>query len=51
MVKFTQFFYFSKCATECETNYHSYELEYLAIIYSIKIFQAYNLQLLLIAIV
>lgn len=39
--KFHPVFYFSKRTTECETKYHSYELECLAIIYSIKRFHIY----------
>lgn len=39
--KFYPVFYFSKRTTEVESKYHSYELETLAIIYSLKRFHVY----------
>lgn len=34
-------FYFSKCTTNTETTYHSFELECLAVVYAIKRFHVY----------
>lgn len=34
-------FYFSKRTTECETRYHSFELETLAIVYALRRFKIY----------
>lgn len=38
---FKPVFYFSKRTTDTESRYHSYELEYLAVIYTIKRFHIY----------
>lgn len=39
--KFHPVFYYSSRTTDCESKYHSYELECLAIIYSLKRFHVY----------
>ena len=39
--KFPSSFYFSKRSTEAESKYHSFELETLAIIYSLRRFKIY----------
>lgn len=39
--KFHPIFYFSKRTTDCESRYHSFELETLAIIYALKRFRIY----------
>lgn len=39
--KFHPVFYFSKRTTECESKYHSYELETLAVVYALKRFHVY----------
>lgn len=38
---FRPVFYFSKRTTVVESNYHSFELEYLAVVYAIKRFHIY----------